>query len=58
MAAAHTDFWELERRNRRETALLVVVFIMLFTALGFGLDFASATSRSSTDRLTGFRCSR
>ena len=39
MAAARTDFWELERRNRRDTAILVVVFIALFTALGFGLDF-------------------
>jgi heat shock protein HtpX len=35
---AATDFWALERTNRRETALLVAVFLMLFTALGFGLD--------------------
>ena len=39
MAAARTDFWELERSNRRQTAILVAVFIALFTALGFGLDF-------------------
>jgi heat shock protein HtpX len=35
---ASTDFWALERTNRRETALLVVAFLILFTALGFGLD--------------------
>ena len=29
MGAARTDFWELERRNRRETAILVAVFIGL-----------------------------
>jgi heat shock protein HtpX len=39
MAAERSDFWELERRNRRETVLLVAVFIALFTALGCGLDF-------------------
>ena len=27
MAQPHDSFWELERKNRRETALLVVVFL-------------------------------
>jgi heat shock protein HtpX len=54
MAAAHTDFWELERRNRRETALLVVVFIALFTALGFGLDFRFGNLAIVEGSLTGF----
>ena len=35
---AATDFWALERTNRRETAILVGAFLILFTALGFGLD--------------------
>ncbi|HVB82600.1 MAG TPA: M48 family metallopeptidase [Candidatus Binataceae bacterium] len=54
MAAAHTDFWELERRNRRETATLVVVFIALFTALGFGLDFRFGDLAIVDGSLTGF----
>ena len=54
MAAAHTDFWELERRNRRETAILVVVFIALFTALGFGLDFRFHDLAIVDGSLTGF----
>ncbi len=35
---AATDFWALERANRRETTILVGAFLILFTALGFGLD--------------------
>ncbi len=54
MAAARTDFWELERRNRRETAALVVVFIALFTALGFGLDFRFGDLAIVDGSLTGF----
>jgi heat shock protein HtpX len=54
MAAAHTDFWELERRNRRETALLVLVFIALFTTLGFGLDFRFGDLAIVGGSLTGF----
>lgn len=38
MAAQHSDFWTLERKNRRQTAILIAVFIVLFGALGFGLD--------------------
>ena len=54
MAAAHTDFWALERRNRRETALLVAVFVALFTALGFGLDFRFGDLAIVDGSLTGF----
>src|SRR5690348_5894438 len=54
MAPARTDFWELERRNRRETAMLVVVFIVLFTALGFGLDFRFGDLAIVDGSLTGF----
>src|SRR5260370_34258756 len=54
MAAARTDFWELERRNRRETAILAVVFIALFTALGFGLDFRFNDLAIVDGSLTGF----
>ncbi len=50
-----TDFWALERTNRRETALLVVAFLMLFTALGFGLDLLIGDLRITGDGgLTGF----
>jgi hypothetical protein len=53
MAAGHTDFRELERRNRRETILLVTVFLVLFTALGFGLDFVAGNLRIVSGRLSG-----
>src|SRR5260370_2814795 len=54
MAAARTDFWELERRNRRETAIPVVVFIALFPALGLGLDFRSHDLAIVDGSLPGF----
>jgi heat shock protein HtpX len=54
MAAVRTDFWELERRNRRETAMLVVVFVALLTALGFGLDFVFHNLTIVDGSLTGF----
>jgi heat shock protein HtpX len=54
MAAARTDFWELERRNRRQTALLVAVFIALFAALGCGLDFIVGSLAIVDGRLVGF----
>ncbi len=54
MAAARTDFWELERRNRRQTALLVAVFIALFTALGCGLDFVVGDLAIVDGALVGF----
>jgi len=54
MAAARADFWELERRNRRETALLVAVFIALLSVLGFGLDFRFGDMAIVDGRLVGF----
>jgi heat shock protein HtpX len=54
MAPARTDFWELERRNRRETAMLVAVFIALFTVLGLGLDFRFGDLAIVDGSLTGF----
>jgi heat shock protein HtpX len=53
MAEPHDSFWELERRNRRETALLVVVFMVLFTALGCGLDFVFGNLRVIDGQITG-----
>lgn len=53
MAVPHDSFWELERRNRRETALLVAVFMLLFTALGCGLDFVFGYLRFIDGRLVG-----
>ena len=54
MVPARTDFWELERRNRRETAILVAIFVALFTALGFGLDFRFGDLAIVDGSLTGF----
>jgi len=54
MAQGHSDFWELERTNRRETAELVAVFLVFFCALGFGLDFVIGTLRIIDGRLIGF----
>jgi heat shock protein HtpX len=38
--AAASDFRALQRQNSRRTVALVAVFILLFTTLGLGLDFA------------------
>jgi heat shock protein HtpX len=54
MAPAHSDFRSMERRNRRETVLLVAVFLVLFTALGFGLDFVFGDLRIINSDLVGF----
>jgi heat shock protein HtpX len=53
MAEPNDSFWELEHKNRRETALLVVVFLMLFTALGCGLDFVFGNLRFIDGQLSG-----
>jgi heat shock protein HtpX len=53
MAEQRDSFWELERKNRRETILLVVVFIILFTALGCGLDFVFGNLRIINGHLSG-----
>ncbi len=55
MAERQSDFFALQRLNRRETALLVAVFIVLFTALGFGLDFVMGDLRlGDAGQLIGF----
>jgi heat shock protein HtpX len=36
------NFYEHQRRNRRRTALLIASFVLLFTALGCGLDVTIA----------------
>ncbi|MGH7933595.1 MAG: M48 family metallopeptidase [Candidatus Binataceae bacterium] len=53
MVAGHSDFRALERTNRRETALLVVVFMVLFVALGFGLDFVVGDLRIINGGIVG-----
>ncbi len=45
MTAQSTDFRALERENRGDTVRLVAVFIVLFTALGFGFDFVLGNVR-------------
>jgi Zn-dependent protease with chaperone function len=54
MRQRHPDFRELERRNRRQTAALVGVFLMLFCALGLGLDFVIGAVRLRDGHLAGF----
>jgi len=54
MSAARADFWELERRNRRETAILVAVFVALFALLGLGLDFRFGDLAIVNGALSGF----
>ena len=51
---SRADFRELERVNRRETAMLVAVFVALFCALGFGLDLLAGTLRIGGGRVAGF----
>jgi heat shock protein HtpX len=54
MSQGRSDFRALQRRNRRETMGLVAVFLVLFTALGFGLDFVFKDLRFIDGHLTGF----
>lgn len=54
MAETHADFRALERTNRRETILLVVVFLVLFSALGFGFDYLAGTVRMVDGKFIGF----
>src|SRR5437764_10025580 len=51
---AATNFWELERGNRRETATLIAVFITILAALGFGLDFIAGDVRIAPSGIQGF----
>jgi heat shock protein HtpX len=54
MTPRHADFRELERRNRHQTAVLVIAFLVLFCALGFGLDFVIGSVRLRDGHLAGF----
>ncbi len=54
MTPGRADFRELERRNRRQTLALVLVFLMLFCMLGFGLDFVTGALRERDGHLAGF----
>ncbi|MBV8358418.1 MAG: M48 family metallopeptidase [Deltaproteobacteria bacterium] len=54
MTQRHADFRELERRNRTQTAALVIIFIVLFCALGLGLDFVIGAVRLRNGHLAGF----
>jgi len=51
--AAASDFRALERSNRRDTAVLIGAFILLFVILGCGLDFAAATLQIRNGQLHG-----
>jgi heat shock protein HtpX len=48
------NFRDLEARNRRETAILVTVFMILFGALGLGLDFIAHDFSIVNGHLVGF----
>src|SRR5215470_13566338 len=54
MTQKHADFRELERRNRHQTAALVIVFLVLFCALGLGLDFVIGAVSLRDGHLIGF----
>jgi heat shock protein HtpX len=48
------DFWAEERKNRHQTAMLVLVFLLLYCALGLGLDFLIGSLRLRNGSLQGF----
>ncbi len=48
------DFWAQERANRRQTLILVAVFLALYCALGLGLDLLTGALRFSNGALVGF----
>jgi heat shock protein HtpX len=51
---AASNFRTLEATNRRETALLVMAFVLLFGALGLGLDFAARDFSIVNGEFVGF----
>lgn len=48
-----SSFWELERANRRQSAILVAIFILLFCLLGLGLDFLAGNLRITPEGIQG-----
>jgi heat shock protein HtpX len=51
---AASNFRSLEATNRRETAMLVTAFVLLFGALGLGLDFVARDFSIVNGQLVGF----
>jgi len=51
---AASDFRALQATNRRQTVILVAVFIVLFGVLGFGLDYLARNVRFNGGHLIGF----
>ncbi len=51
---AASDFRALQATNRRQTVILVAVFILLFGLLGFGLDYVARNVRFIGGHLIGF----
>ncbi len=54
MAAGASNFRALEATNRRQTAVLVAVFVALLAALGAGLDYLANDFAIVDGRLVGF----
>jgi heat shock protein HtpX len=48
------DFWAEERANRRQTAMLIGACLLLYSALGLGLDFLIGALRFQYGSLHGF----
>src|SRR5580704_16540225 len=48
------DFWAQERANRRQTRMMVAVFLLLYCVLRLGLDFLLGTLRFQDGSLRGF----
>lgn len=51
---AASDFRALEATNRRQTVILVAVFIVLFAILGFGLDYLARNIYFADGHMIGF----
>ena len=48
------DFWAQEQTNRRQTRMMVAVFLLLYCVLGLGLDFLIGALRFRDGSLQGF----
>ena len=53
MGEKHDTFWQLERANRRKTAQLVVMFVLIYAVVGFILDFIFHIFRVTNYQLVG-----
>ena len=53
MAAPGSDFFALEKQNRRRTGWLFATFLTLFAALGFGADLWLGTLTLQNGHLSG-----